>query len=88
MMKQVIEAYELLDSAYVTGEKVAEVLRERGLENIEVRRIEGEKGSTDFIKIVVPGRNGKFSGGNAPTLGIIGRLGGNRRKTGNDWFSL
>jgi len=76
MMKQVIEAYELLDSAYVTGEKVAEVLRERGLENIEVRRIEGEKGSTDFIKIVVPGKNGKFSGGNAPTLGIIGRLGG------------
>jgi len=76
MMKQVIEVYELLDSAYVTGEKVAEVLRERGLENIEVHRIEGEKGSTDFIKIVVPGKNGKLSGGNAPTLGVIGRLGG------------
>ncbi|MFA4646684.1 DUF1177 domain-containing protein [Pyrococcus kukulkanii] len=76
MMKQVIEAYELLDSAYVTGEKVAEVLRERGLENVEVKRIEGEKGSTDFIKIIVPGKNGKLSGGDAPTLGIIGRLGG------------
>jgi len=76
MLKQVIEAHELLDSAYVTGEKVAEVLRERGLDNIEVHRIEGEKGSTDFIKIVVPGKNGKLSGGDSPTLGIIGRLGG------------
>lgn len=76
MMKQVIEAYELLDSAYITGKKVAEILKERGLENIEVHRIKGEKGSTDFIKIVIPGKNGKLSGGNAPTLGIIGRLGG------------
>jgi len=76
MLKQVIEAYELLDSAYVNGETVAEALRERGLEKIEVRKIEGEKGSTDFIKIIVPGKNGKLSGGDSPTLGIIGRLGG------------
>ena len=76
MLKQVIEAYELLDSAYVDGEKIAEVLRERGLDNIEVHRIEGKKGSTDFVKIVVPGKNGKLSGGDSPTLGIIGRLGG------------
>ncbi len=75
-MKQVIEAYELLDSAYVDGLRVAEVLKERGLEHVEVTTIKGEKGSTDFIKIVVPGKNGKLSGGNAPTLGIIGRLGG------------
>ncbi|MBC7094444.1 DUF1177 domain-containing protein [Thermococcus sp.] len=76
MLKQVIEAYELLDSAYVDGEKVAQVLKEKGLDRVEVRRIEGEKGYTDFIKIIVPGKNGKLSGGNAPTLGIIGRLGG------------
>ncbi|EHR78183.1 hypothetical protein OCC_03993 [Thermococcus litoralis DSM 5473] len=76
MLKQVIEAYELLDSAYVDGEKVAQILKERGLDRVEVRRIEGEKGYTDFIKIIVPGKNGKLSGGNAPTLGIIGRLGG------------
>lgn len=76
MLKQVIEAYELLDSAYVSGYKVAEFLRKRGLENIEVKTIEGPRGSTDFIKIVIPGKNGKSSGGTAPTLGIIGRLGG------------
>lgn len=76
MLRQVIEAYELLDTAYVDGYRVAEFLRKRGLEDIEVKRIEGPKGSTDFIKIVIPGKNGKSSGGTVPTLGIIGRLGG------------
>ena len=74
-LKQSIEAYELLDSATVNGEKVAQVLRERGLAS-EVITVEGEKGSTDFIRITVPGTEGKVSDGQAPTLGIIGRLGG------------
>ncbi|MDK2871492.1 MAG: hypothetical protein PWQ16_844 [bacterium] len=76
MLKQVIEAFELLDSAYVNGERVKEVLTERGLKTTEVKTIKGEKGMTDFIKVFIPGRMGKSSDGNAPTLGIIGRLGG------------
>jgi len=73
--KQTVEAYELLDSATVSGEKVAQMLRERGLIS-EVIPVEGEKGSTDFVRITVAGREGKASGGQVPTLGIIGRLGG------------
>ncbi|MCS7233553.1 MAG: DUF1177 domain-containing protein [Synergistetes bacterium] len=76
MLKQVIEAFELLDSAYINGERVKEALNQRGLNNVEVKRISGEKGSTDFIKILIPGKRGKSSGGSAHTLGIIGRLGG------------
>jgi len=76
VMKQVIEMYELLDSAKVDGDTVASFLRQRGLEQIEVKRIKGDKGSTDFIKAVVPGSDGKSTGGKAKTLGIIGRLGG------------
>lgn len=76
MLKQVIETIELLDSAYVNGEKVKELLLQRGLDKVEVKRINGEKGSTDFIKVLIPGKRGKTSGGGAPTLGIIGRLGG------------
>ncbi|HIH96101.1 MAG TPA: DUF1177 domain-containing protein [Thermoplasmata archaeon] len=76
MLKQVVEAYELLDSASVNGHRVAEVLEERGLENIEVKTVKGKKSSTDFVKILVPGKNGKSSGRDVPTLGIIGRLGG------------
>jgi len=76
MLKQVLEAFELLDSAYVDGQKVSDFLKRRGLKKIEVKRMKGNLGSTDFIKIIVPGTNGKEKGGNAPTFGIIGRLGG------------
>ena len=76
MLKQVMEIYELLDSPTVTGEEVANLLRSRGLTDISVKTIEGEKGQTDFIKIRIPGTNGKIKGDASPTLGIIGRLGG------------
>lgn len=76
MLKQVIEIYELLDDAHVTGEAAENLLRGRGLRQIRVERIKGEKGTTDFIQVVIPGTAGRKSGGGAPTLGIIGRLGG------------
>jgi hypothetical protein len=76
MLRQVIEICDLLDSAKVDGTAVANLLRGRGLELIEVKTIRGEKGSTDFVKILVPGSQGRSVGGRAPTLGIIGRLGG------------
>ena len=69
--KQTVEAYELLDSATVTGQVVAQVLQDRGLASVEVTRAEGEQGSTDFIRVTIPGQDDR-----APTLGIIGRLGG------------
>jgi hypothetical protein len=75
-LKQVIEIYELLDSSRVNGERVASLLKGRGIREIEVVSIRGEKGKTDSIKIWILGSKGKKSGGNAPTLGIIGRLGG------------
>jgi hypothetical protein len=76
MLKQVMEIYELLDSPTVTGEDVANLLRSRGLTDISVKTIKGEKGQTDFIKIRIPGTDGKQRDGSAPTLGVIGRLGG------------
>ncbi|WP_213997307.1 DUF1177 domain-containing protein, partial [Tepidanaerobacter syntrophicus] len=45
-------------------------------EDISIKEIKGKTGKTDFIKIVIPGKNGKIKGGDCPTLGIIGRLGG------------
>jgi len=76
MLKQVIEVMELLDSALITGHDVKDLLEKRGLTDINLKTISGEKGSTDFIKIKIPGTRGKTSNGDAPTLGIIGRLGG------------
>jgi len=43
---------------------------------VTVTRITGAKGATDFVKLVVPGSNGRRAGGSAPTLGVVGRLGG------------
>ncbi|MDL2229788.1 DUF1177 domain-containing protein [Treponema sp. OttesenSCG-928-L16] len=76
MLKQVIEIYELLDDSRVNGETVKRFLEGRGLKDIRVEKIQGEKGSTDFIQILIPGSAGKRNGGASPTLGLIGRLGG------------
>jgi len=75
-LKQVLEVYELLDSAEVDGGDVAALLRSRGLDDVSVKTIKGERGQTDFVKVLVPGTEGKTGGGSAPTLGVIGRLGG------------
>ena len=70
-LRQVIDAYELLDSAHVDGAAVADRLTRAGLSDVVVRRIKGTERFTDFVQVRVPGKN---SG--APTLGIIGKLGG------------
>jgi hypothetical protein len=74
--RQTIDAYELLDSAVVNGDDVRRALRDRGLASVKVTRVDGAQGRTDFVHITVPGTDGHHSGGTAPTLGIIGRLGG------------
>ncbi|WP_156291852.1 DUF1177 domain-containing protein [Oceanobacillus salinisoli] len=75
--KHVMELYELMDSIHVTGEDVSNYLNQiNGDGEVSVETVKGEKGTTDFVKVSIPGVNGKSKGGNAPTLGIIGRLGG------------
>jgi hypothetical protein len=75
-LKQVIDVYEVMDNGNVNGEIIAELARIAGITEVDVKTIEGPKGTTDFIKLRIPGTKGKRAGGNAPTLGIIGRLGG------------
>jgi len=79
-LKYVLEIIELLDDARVNGYIVKDWFISKGLDSklIDVKRIENSKGQTDFIKIVIPGLRGKHVGhiNSAPTLGVIGRLGG------------
>ncbi len=71
MLKEVIDIIDLLDDPKIDGEKVRSFLeKEGGLDNIFVKRVEGEKGYTDFVTIEIEGD------GSGPILGIIGRLGG------------
>ncbi len=59
MLKQVLEIYELLDSPTASGKEAADLLGSRGLIDISVKTIKGERGQTDFIKIRIPGRRGR-----------------------------
>jgi len=73
---QTMTIYELLDDPQITGEKVVDYFSSyRGIE-VRTQTVNGEEGSTDFVKFLIPGTNGQSINGNAPTLGIIGRLGG------------
>lgn len=76
MWKQCIELYELLDSAYVNGERIISLLSEHGVENADCEIVTEGNMRTDFIHVLIQGKSGKSMGGTAPTLSIVGRLGG------------
>lgn len=77
LLKQLIEIYDILDAPDASGALAEQYLRTISPEaEIKVWPLEGPKGVTDMIRIVIPGRRGKRNGGDAPTLGILGRLGG------------
>ncbi|HEY3048411.1 MAG TPA: DUF1177 domain-containing protein [Polaromonas sp.] len=75
-LAQTLQVFELFDSAHASGQTVVELLAPYSKVQVTVTEISGAKGSTDFVRIVIPGSAGKLAGGGAPTLGIIGRLGG------------
>ncbi|KAB8312498.1 DUF1177 domain-containing protein [Erwinia endophytica] len=75
-LQQTLQVFELLDSAYASGDRVKALFRDYRHVEVSVQVVTGHKGSTDFVKIVIPGVTGKRGGGAAPTLGIVGRLGG------------
>mgnify|MGYP001611221270 CR=1 FL=1 len=75
MLKFITEAVDLLSGADASGESVAGWLRTFGAD-VDLVRLEGPSGRTDLVRAVIPGAEGRRAGGTAPTLGIIGRLGG------------
>ncbi|CAI1560952.1 DUF1177 domain-containing protein [Serratia sp. T13T92] len=75
-LQQTLQVFELIDNAYVKGQDVVDLFTHYPLVKASTHRVSGEKGTTDFVRIEIPGSAGKQSGGDAPTLGIIGRLGG------------
>ena len=75
LLAQLIEAAEIVDRADTAGRVLAAHLERHGYADLEVARLAGERGATDFVRARFPGRKGKLGGGAAPTLGVIGRLG-------------
>ena len=77
LYKQLIELFDILDSPKASGAQVVEYLNSimPGCK-AETYPLEGPKGHTDMVRIMIPGKNGKTNGGTARTIGILGRLGG------------
>lgn len=75
-LKHTMEIMDMLDDPSINGEKIIRLFDDMPNCETSHKVVKGPKGTTDFIKILIKGSNGKSSGGDAPTLGIIGRLGG------------
>ena len=76
LLRQVIELFDLLDTPAANGTTVTDLFKERGNVEVTVENVKGDEGDTDCVTILIKGSEGKSVGGSAPTLGIIGRLGG------------
>ena len=77
LIKQLLEVYDVLDDSKADGKKVEAYLRGiRKDADITVYPLIGPKGKTDMVKVRIPGTRGKTKGGDVPTLGLLGRLGG------------
>jgi hypothetical protein len=77
-LKQVLEVFNLLETPEIDETEIKGFFVGRGLDesDINFQKIEGEKGETNFVKILIKGKQGRSEGGESPTLGVIGRLGG------------
>lgn len=76
LIKEVIEICDLMDNPKACAGSLDEVFGGLDIPAIKSHTLEGEKGKTDVVNITIPGTNGKSAGGDAPTLGILGTLGG------------
>jgi hypothetical protein len=76
MLAEVIEIFDLLDHPEVNGRVVSNLLKGEGAEGIVLKIVKDERGSTEVLKILIPGLRGSCKGGKAPTLGVVGTLAG------------
>ncbi|WP_432563849.1 DUF1177 domain-containing protein [Kineococcus sp. SYSU DK003] len=74
--RHVLNLFDLLDSPAASGTAAADLLTALGAEDVVVTPVTGPKGTTEFVRLTIPGTDGRSAGGSAPTLGIVGRLGG------------
>ncbi len=82
-MKHVLDVYEMMDDPQLNGQKFVDYLKGFSAEHCEMEVIsvpyeapENPAHRCDFVRIKIWGTEGKQVGGTFPTLGIVGRLGG------------
>lgn len=76
-LSHTLRVIEQIDSPRASGARIAAMFAPYADHcDIKVTTITGPKGKTDFVRVTVAGSRGKRAGGAAPTLGVVGRLGG------------
>jgi len=70
MFDKIQQAYDVLDHPQADGQSVRDELADTPVD-VDVTTISSDDGTTDFVKIIVPGTDP-----DAETLGVVGRLGG------------
>lgn len=79
-LSQTMTIADILDRADVNGTTIKTLFQSYTDVSVTVTTVNDEppedtSKTTDFVKILIPGSNGKTVGGDSPTLGIIGRNG-------------
>lgn len=75
--RQLLDLFDILDSPSASGQVVVDYFRAIDPAcDAETYTLTGEKGSTDMVRVRIPGSRGRAAGGDAPTIGLLGRLGG------------
>lgn len=75
LLREVLQTMDEIDSPSVSGASIQRMFQEYGLD-VQVTKVTGDKGFTDFVQVRIPGTDGVSAGGRSRTLGIVGRLGG------------
>ena len=76
LYRQMLDLYDILDDEKADGKSVVEYMKKINADCLaETHVLKGAQGITHMVKVVIPGK-GKRNGGEAPTIGILGRLGG------------
>ncbi|AXR73567.1 DUF1177 domain-containing protein [Auritidibacter sp. NML130574] len=81
-IREILEVCELMEHPGLSGQTIARLLQSVGapdceitIESVPYEAPEDTRHNCDFVRVLIPGRNGSQSGGEAATLGIVGRLG-------------
>lgn len=76
LLRQILEIGDVLDRPGVDGGDVARLFRSHGFDGVGVEAVRSGRGTTSVVRMRIPGTRGSTVRGKAPTLGIIGFLGG------------
>lgn len=76
MLEQLSKAFNSCDMPEVNGTRLVEYLNSLGACEVQVLDVCGLNRTYKTLKVTISGTHGAISGGNSPTLGIIGQCGG------------